>query len=76
MYSPASGMYWCPLAMTDAAAKTIQSQNINQPKAFSHLTSREPEKFWTSGQWMPEKKGGSDVGSGTEAIAVHQSGTH
>ena len=76
MYSPVSGMYWCPLAMTDAAAKTIQSQNINQPQAFSHLTSRDPEKFWTSGQWMTEKKGGSDVGSGTEAIAVHQSENH
>ena len=30
--------------------------------AYNHLTSRDPEKFWTSGQWMTERKGGSDVG--------------
>ena len=28
----------------------------------SHLTSRDPNTFWTSGQWMTEKEGGSDVG--------------
>ena len=30
--------------------------------AFANLTSRDPEKFWTSGQWMTERRGGSDVG--------------
>lgn len=30
--------------------------------AFANLTSRDPKKFWTSGQWMTEKRGGSDVG--------------
>ena len=30
--------------------------------AFQKLTSNSPQKFWTSGQWMTEKKGGSDVG--------------
>ena len=30
--------------------------------AYNRLTSRDPEKFWTSGQWMTERKGGSDVG--------------
>ena len=76
MYSPASGLYSCPLAMTDGAAKTIESQHLNLPEAFSHLTSRDPAKFWTSGQWMTEKRGGSDVGQGTETIAVHQGGNH
>ena len=74
MYSPASGLYWCPLAMTDGAAKTIESQNLNLPEAFSHLTSRDPALFWTSGQWMTEKRGGSDVGQATETVAVHQGG--
>ena len=27
-----------------------------------HLTSRDPEQFWTSGQWMTGLAGGSDVG--------------
>ena len=30
--------------------------------AYNHLISRDPKKFWTSGQWMTERKGGSDVG--------------
>ena len=76
MYSPASGLYSCPLAMTDGAAKTIESQRLNLPEAFSNLTSRDPAKFWTSGQWMTERKGGSDVGGGTETVAVHQHGNH
>jgi len=76
MYSPVSGLYSCPLAMTDGAAKTIESQNLNLSEAFSHLTSRDPAKFWTSGQWMTEKRGGSDVARGTETIAVQQGGNH
>jgi len=72
MYSTSSGLYGCPLAMTDGAAKTIESQKLDLPEAWSHLTSRHPEKFWTSGQWMTERRGGSDVGSGTETIAVRQ----
>ena len=31
-------------------------------RAFPRLTSRDPGYFWTSGQWMTEKGGGSDVG--------------
>ena len=30
--------------------------------AYDRLTSQSPDKFWTSGQWMTERKGGSDVG--------------
>ena len=32
-------------------------------RAYGHLTSRDPTEFWTSGQWMTERKGGSDVGN-------------
>jgi alkylation response protein AidB-like acyl-CoA dehydrogenase len=38
--------------------------------AYSRLTSRDPIKAWTSGQWMTERKGGSDV-SGTETLATY-----
>lgn len=31
-------------------------------EAYHRLTSRQPERFWTSGQWMTERQGGSDVG--------------
>ena len=32
------------------------------------VTSRDPATFWTSGQWMTEKTGGSDVGL-TQTVA-------
>lgn len=31
-------------------------------EAYARLISREPNRFWTSGQWMTERRGGSDVG--------------
>ncbi|XP_057688405.1 acyl-CoA dehydrogenase family member 11-like isoform X1 [Corythoichthys intestinalis] len=74
IFSPSSGLYTCPLAMTDGAAKVIQSIGISWPvqEAFNRLTSRQPEHFWTSGQWMTERQGGSDVAGGTETVAVPQ----
>lgn len=66
MYEPSSGLYACPLAMTDGAAyvlKRILEKSTTKKeyleKAFLRLTSRTDN--WTSGQWMTEKKGGSDV---------------
>uniref|UniRef100_A0A3P8NC17 Acyl-CoA dehydrogenase family, member 11 n=1 Tax=Astatotilapia calliptera TaxID=8154 RepID=A0A3P8NC17_ASTCA len=74
LFSPSSGLYTCPLAMTDGAAKVIQSLGVSWPveDAYSRLTTRHPERFWTSGQWMTERQGGSDVASGTETVAVPQ----
>ena len=73
LYAPASGLYSCPLAMTDGAVKTLLScdQSIFEVKeAIQRLISRDPDRFWTSGQWMTEKRGGSDVSGGTETIAT------
>ncbi|XP_078361847.1 acyl-CoA dehydrogenase family member 11-like isoform X2 [Oculina patagonica] len=77
MFCPSSGLYSCPLAMTDGAAKTIEVSDSTEKlnvlqDAYNHLISRDPKKFWTSGQWMTERKGGSDVANGTETIAVPQ----
>ena len=78
MYHPSSGLYGCPLAMTDGAAYVIKNLLEKSPSpsqelsnAFSRLTSRDPSYKWTSGQWMTEKKGGSDV-SQTETIAIKE----
>ncbi|BEI80350.1 hypothetical protein CcaverHIS002_0108790 [Cutaneotrichosporon cavernicola] len=38
-------------------------------KALERLLSRDPEWGWTSGQWMTERRGGSDV-KGTETVAT------
>ncbi len=64
LFHPSSDVYTCPLAMTDGATRTLLNSG-NQPlidRAVPHLTSRDPATFWTSGQWMTESTGGSDVG--------------
>jgi alkylation response protein AidB-like acyl-CoA dehydrogenase len=56
--------YNCPLAMTDGAARTLLDSG-NQSlidHALPRLLSRDPKTMWTSGQWMTERIGGSDVG--------------
>ncbi|MFP5519843.1 MAG: acyl-CoA dehydrogenase family protein [Bdellovibrionia bacterium] len=70
LFHPSSAFVSCPLAMTDGAARAIELFGDEKLKqgAFKNLTSRDPNKFWTSGQWMTEKTGGSDVsGSQTRA---------
>jgi acyl-CoA dehydrogenase len=54
----------CPLAMTDGAARTLLDAGAPEliERALPHLLSRDPATFWTSGQWMTERTGGSDVG--------------
>ncbi len=64
LFHPSTDVYTCPLAMTDGAARTLLlsgNQELIQ-RAVPHLTSRAPAQFWTSGQWMTESTGGSDVG--------------
>jgi alkylation response protein AidB-like acyl-CoA dehydrogenase len=64
LFDASSDVYSCPLAMTDGAAKTLLTHG-NRPlvdRAVPHLLSRDPAQFWTSGQWMTERTGGSDVG--------------
>ncbi|XP_039628215.1 acyl-CoA dehydrogenase family member 11-like isoform X2 [Polypterus senegalus] len=74
LFSPSAGLFTCPLAMTDGAAKVLESLGASGPleKPFERLTSRDRKQFWTSGQWMTERKGGSDVAGGTETVAKAQ----
>lgn len=57
MYHPSSGLYGCPLAMTDGAAYTLRNlvqnvntRNIHLEQAYEKLIARKDN--WTSGQWM------------------------
>ncbi len=69
LYAPSSAIYACPLAMTDGAARTLLEHDHGlAAHAVPRLTSRDPDRLWTSGQWMTERAGGSDVG-GTETEA-------
>ncbi len=68
--NPSLDVYSCPLAMTDGAARTLLGSG-NQgliDKYVPLLTTRDPKTMWTSGQWMTERTGGSDV-SQSETVA-------
>ena len=64
LFGPSSSIYTCPLAMTDGAATTLLAHGNAAlvERAVPRLTSRNPSRAWTSGQWMTERTGGSDVG--------------
>jgi acyl-CoA dehydrogenase len=77
LFHPSSGVATCPLAMTDGAAKTLRSTG-NQAlieRAFARLTSRDPALAWTSGQWMTERTGGSDVAISETIARPNDDGT-
>lgn len=66
--------------MHDGAARLLQrhlaspdlagTQRRVLQNAFERLCSRNPRRAWTSGQWMTERVGGSDV-SQTETVATY-----
>ncbi|RYE87175.1 MAG: acyl-CoA dehydrogenase, partial [Myxococcales bacterium] len=64
LFNPSTDVYSCPLAMTDGAARTLLTHGQRDliERAVPHLLSRDPDSMWTSGQWMTERTGGSDVG--------------
>ncbi|KJR89112.1 uncharacterized protein SPSK_06037 [Sporothrix schenckii 1099-18] len=58
-------------AKTPASSETKMSETQRRvlQSAYDRLTSRDPKRAWTSGQWMTERPGGSDV-SQTETTAT------
>ena len=70
LVQPSLDVYSCPLAMTDGAARTLIDSGNREiiDRAVPRLTSRDPDRAWTSGQWMTERTGGSDVGQ-SETVA-------
>ncbi|KAH6642472.1 hypothetical protein C7974DRAFT_303634 [Boeremia exigua] len=83
VWSVTGTMTGCPMSMTDGAA-TLLARRLGDAdadqigrvrvleEAYRRLTSRDPKYAWTSGQWMTERSGGSDV-SGTETLATRLS---
>ncbi|KAF9108441.1 hypothetical protein BGX29_000078 [Mortierella sp. GBA35] len=71
LWTSGAGLYSCPIAMTDGCARVIEVNGTQEmkDKVYSRLISRDPKEFITSGQWMTERPGGSDVGR-TETQAV------
>jgi alkylation response protein AidB-like acyl-CoA dehydrogenase len=76
LFHPSSAVYSCPLAMTDGAARFLELYGDERTReALERLTSRDPSRFWTSGQWMTERTGGSDV-SRTSTVARRTEDPH
>ncbi|VDN35236.1 unnamed protein product, partial [Cylicostephanus goldi] len=76
LFSPSAGLVTCPMAMTDGAVKTLKTLGLYgkhdlATECVERLLSTDGKKAWTSGQWMTEKGGGSDVGGGCDTYAVH-----
>ncbi|CAG9978345.1 unnamed protein product [Clonostachys byssicola] len=78
-----STLTMCPMTMTDGAAslisKHLEDEDGDQPgrlavlkEYYRRLTSDNQAEAWTSGQWMTERSGGSDV-RGTETVATRLS---
>ncbi len=78
LYIPSTEIFGCPLAMSDGAARTLLEHGTDRAlveRAVARLTSRDPEEAWTSGQWMTESTGGSDVGTSESAARRAPDGT-
>ncbi len=73
LYTSSSAMVCCPLSMTDGCARALElDKEMNNREeinpVYYRVTSNDPDYAWTSGQWMTERTGGSDV-SNNESFA-------
>ena len=78
LYGPWSATYSCPVAMSDGAATVLAAPGVDpalRDRLLPRLLSRNPDVAWTSGQWMTESQGGSDVGRATTAARPDADGT-
>lgn len=74
LYDPVSAVADCPLVMTDGATCLLKEHDPELAKQYvPRLTAR--EQAWTSGQWMTEREGGSDVGRSATIARPGDGGT-
>ena len=73
------GISGCLLSLTDGVASVVKNFLKAHPEhplrqelseTLDRLTSSDPCKAWSSGQWMTEKRGGSDITQGSKTLAV------
>ena len=73
LFMPVSATADCPLSMTDAAARVLLSESRELAERFvPRITAR--TDGMTSGQWMTEREGGSDVGRTSTIARRHPDG--
>jgi alkylation response protein AidB-like acyl-CoA dehydrogenase len=66
LWGPESATFSCPVAMADGAAALL-TQTGAQRDWLARLTATDPAVAVTSGQWMTESQGGSDIARSTTA---------
>ena len=80
IWTGSSAWVTCPSLMTDGVASLLR-KHLSNPSlasnqrpalqsAYDRLTSRDADFAWTTGQWMTERQGGSDV-SQTETLGQY-----
>jgi alkylation response protein AidB-like acyl-CoA dehydrogenase len=68
VYGPESATFSCPVAMADGAAALLSRPDVGgapRDTWLPRLISTDPVDAVTSGQWMTESQGGSDVSGST-----------
>ncbi|RKN41439.1 acyl-CoA dehydrogenase family protein [Micromonospora endolithica] len=68
LYGPESATFSCPVAMADGAAALLSMPEVDaavRDAWLPRLISTDPDTAITSGQWMTEAQGGSDLGRST-----------
>jgi alkylation response protein AidB-like acyl-CoA dehydrogenase len=73
LWGPESATFSCPVAMADGAAALL-SQTGEQGDWLARLVSTDPAHAVTSGQWMTESQGGSDIAGSSTAARPDGSG--
>lgn len=71
LYAPESATYSCPVAMSDGAAALLGHPEVDpqvRQAWLPRLVATDPATVITSGQWMTETTGGSDL-SGAATLA-------
>lgn len=73
LFDPVSAVAACPLVMTDGAARLLlQNDPALAERYVPRLAAR--HNAWTSGQWMTEREGGSDVGRSSTRARLQADG--
>ncbi|BCJ69077.1 acyl-CoA dehydrogenase family protein [Polymorphospora rubra] len=68
LYAPESATFSCPVAMADGAAAVLSRPDVDRAVRdawLPRLTGTDPDTAITSGQWMTEAQGGSDLARST-----------
>ncbi|MEV0130689.1 acyl-CoA dehydrogenase family protein [Dactylosporangium sp. NPDC050688] len=74
LWGPESATFSCPVAMADGAAALLTQVAPTSPW-LTRLTSTDPAVAVTSGQWMTESQGGSDIARSTTTARPGPDGT-